>query len=121
MIFYAEKRKLSIEVQSGGTRPEGYVHPLAIQVMAEKKIDISKHISKGIQPSELVKFDYVISMGCSDKDVCPANFRGVNRDWGIADPFGQPIEFYRTVRDEIEAKVLGLLRELAQIACSTPS
>lgn len=77
---YARERKLALEVHSGGTRPEGYVHPLAIQAMAEKGIDISPHKSKGIQPAELAKFDYVISMGCSDKEVCPVNFHGVSRD-----------------------------------------
>jgi len=109
---YTRERKLALEVQSGGTRPEGYVHPLAIQAMAEKGIDISSHTSKGIQPEKLVKFDYVISMGCSDKEVCLVNFHGVSRDWKIADPFGHPIEFYREVRDEIEKKVLALLDEL---------
>ncbi len=112
---YAKLQKLNLEVHSGGTCPAGYVHPLAIQVMAEKGIDISKQASKGIQPAELMAFDYVISMGCSDKDVCPAHFRGVNRDWGITDPFGHPIEFYRTVRDEIEEKMLNSLEEFSQL------
>ena len=109
---HARERQLHIEVQSGGTRPEGYVHPLAIQAMAEKGIDISIHRSKGIEPEKLVKFDYVISMGCSDKEICPMNFHGVSRDWEIEDPFGHPIEFYRKARDEIEKKVLALLDEI---------
>ncbi len=112
---YARERKLSIEVQSAGTRPEGYVHPKAIQVMSEKGIDISGQQSKGIQPEKLREFDYVISMGCSDKEICPAHFRGVNRDWGIADPFGQSVEFYRKARDEIEQRVRALLEELSHV------
>ena len=33
-------------VQSAGSKPAGYVHPLAIKVMAEVGIDISGHRSK---------------------------------------------------------------------------
>jgi arsenate reductase len=112
---YAKIEKLLIEVQSGGTRPAGYVHPLATQVMAEQGVDISGHESKGIQPAELSKFDYVISMGCSDEDICPVNFSGVSRDWSIVDPFGHSIEFYRQVRDEIQKKVQLLAQELTKL------
>jgi arsenate reductase len=112
---YARERALNIDVQSAGTRPAGYVHSLAIQVMSEKGIDISRQESKGIQPERFREFDYIISMGCSDKEICPAHFRGVNRDWGIADPFGQSLEFYRKARDEIEQRVLTLLEELSHV------
>jgi len=33
----------SLNVQSAGSKPAGYVHPLAIQVMKEVGIDISAH------------------------------------------------------------------------------
>jgi hypothetical protein len=35
-----------IDVQSAGSRPAGYVHPNAIEVMKEIGIDISGHTSK---------------------------------------------------------------------------
>jgi arsenate reductase len=35
-----------LNVQSAGSKPAGYVHPLAIQVMKEIGIDISAHRSK---------------------------------------------------------------------------
>jgi arsenate reductase (thioredoxin) len=35
-----------LDVQSAGSKPAGYVHPLAIKVRAEIGIDISKHRSK---------------------------------------------------------------------------
>ncbi len=107
----ARERGLTIRAASAGTRPAGYVHPKAITVMAEKGIDISGHRSKGITPQELLDYDYVITMGCSDKNICPTTFRGDARDWGIEDPFDQPLEIYRRVRDEIEQKVLALLTE----------
>jgi len=49
----------SLNVQSAGSQPAGYVHPLAIQVMKEIGIDISTHRSKHMneflpQPVETV-------------------------------------------------------------------
>jgi arsenate reductase (thioredoxin) len=38
-----------LEVQSAGSKPAGYVHPLAIQVMKEIGIDISGHRSKHLR------------------------------------------------------------------------
>jgi len=110
---YAQKLNLNIEIASAGSQPAGYVHPDAIAVMREKGIDISHQRSKGITPQELLNYDYVITMGCSDESICPANFRGDSRDWGIPDPIGRPIEFYKEVRDEIEEKVLELLQEMS--------
>lgn len=110
--YYAKERGLNAKAESAGTQPAGYVHPDAIRVMREKGIDISHQHSKGITPEQLKDFDYVITMGCSAKNICPATFHGEARDWGIEDPIGQPLEVYRRVRDEIERKVLGLLKEI---------
>jgi len=49
----------TLNVQSAGSKPAGYVHPLAIQVMKEIGIDISDHRSKHLdeflkQPVETV-------------------------------------------------------------------
>lgn len=112
--YYAKKMGLNAEIRSGGTRPQGYIHPEAIKVMAEKGIDISKQQSKGINPQELIDFDVVIAMGCSDKEVCPVNFRGVSADWGIEDPFDQPIEAYRKTRDQIESKIKELFSTISK-------
>lgn len=104
---------VATRAESAGTAPKGHVDPGAVKVMAEKGIDISQHRSKGITPEQLLAYDYVITMGCSDKDVCPVTFRGDSRDWAIEDPAGQPLETYRRVRDEIEQKGVALLEELA--------
>lgn len=110
---YAQHMGLDLEIRSAGTRPAGYVHPDAIAVMREKGIDISGQYSKGFAPQELQDYDYVITMGCLEADVCPANYQGISEDWGIPDPIGRGLEFYRNVRDMIEERVLRLLREIA--------
>lgn len=110
---YAQQMGIDIEIRSAGTQPAGYVHADAIAVMREKGIDISKQHSKGFDPEELKNYDYVIAMGCLDSDICPAGFRGVSENWGIPDPIGRGLEFYRRVRDMIEEKVLRLLELIA--------
>jgi arsenate reductase len=109
---YAQQRGLDVEIHSAGTQPAGYVHSDAIAVMREKNIDIAGQSSKGFDPEALKDFDYVIAMGCLDYDLCPANFSGISEDWGIPDPIGRGLEFYRKVRDMIEERVLELLRNL---------
>ena len=110
--YYAKNKHLDVEITSGGTRPQGYVHPEAIQVMSEKEIDISGQVSKGIKPVELCNYDLIISMGCSPREVCPVNFSGISQAWQIEDPFDQPIDAYRKTRDQIESRVKELLSNL---------
>lgn len=97
------------EVYSAGSRPAGFVAPLAVEVMKEKGIDISGHYSKSVEELPLKKFDYVVTMGCGD--TCPFVPAKQRIDWQIADPIGSPIGFFRQVRDEIEAKIKALLAQ----------
>ena len=54
--------------------------------------------------------DMIITMGCGEE--CPF-IPGVEYiDWELPDPSGQPIEFVRTVRDDIEKKVKSLIANL---------
>lgn len=110
---HAQQMGLDIEIHSAGTQPAGYVHADAMTVMREKGIDISGQSSKGFDPEELKDYDYVIAMGCINSDLCPAGFRGVSENWGIPDPIGRGLEFYRRVRDMIDEKVLKLLELIA--------
>ena len=54
--------------------------------------------------------DYLITMGC--EETCPAVPRKRIIDWQIPDPKGNPIEFFRNVRELIEEKVRTLLEEI---------
>lgn len=62
------------EAHSAGTEPS-FVNPLAIVVMNELGIDISRHRSKGLDEFDGQNFDYVITL-CSQADAaCPFFFR----------------------------------------------
>jgi len=47
---------------SAGTKPSGYVHPMAIEAMAELGIDISKGKSKSVEKFKKKKFDLVVTV-----------------------------------------------------------
>jgi arsenate reductase len=65
--FYGER----YEAFSAGSKPT-HVHPLAIKVMAEVRIDISKHTSKSIEDFRNKDIDLVVTVcRSSAKEVCP--------------------------------------------------
>lgn len=99
----------AISVQSAGSRPSGIVNPMAVDVMKEKGIDISNQKSKGLDTLPRDNFDFVVTMGCGDE--CPTVSARKRIDWQIKDPKGASIEVFREVREEIEKKVLELLRK----------
>lgn len=58
------------EVFSAGTLST-FVNPMAIQVMAEDGIDISKHTSNRFDEYENTPFDFVITVCNHAKESCP--------------------------------------------------
>lgn len=100
-----------VEARSGGSRPLGHLLPEAVQVMHEIGIDISDHESLGFDEAWIRdEADLVVTMGCGD-DACPAFIGKRMIDWALPDPVGQDLAFFRAVRDEIEQRVRGLLRD----------
>jgi arsenate reductase len=101
---------------SAGTEPADSVNPLAVEVMAEKGIDISRQepTSVGDYLGRLaVRYLIIVCSGANEK--CPRIFPGMmNRlFWPFDDPAGQSIEEFRRVRDEIETQIKKWLAESA--------
>ena len=97
-----------IDVQSAGSRPAGYVHPKAIEMMREIGIDISGHTSKHMNEFLDRKVNTVITVCGNADQACPMFPGQVNRyHWGFDDPAlakGNEEEIYaefRRVRDQI--------------------
>jgi arsenate reductase (thioredoxin) len=74
------------EVRSAGTRPSR-LNPIAVQVMKEIGIDISKHRSKHADEFKNEQFDYVITVCDKAKESCPV-FPGEAKrlHWSFPDP-----------------------------------
>jgi arsenate reductase (thioredoxin) len=99
-----------VQVFSAGTAPADEVNPAVVEVMAELGIDVSQEVPKRLADETVETSDVVVTMGCGD--TCPY-FPGTRyEDWPLDDPAGQPPEFVRRVRDQIDARVQALLAEL---------
>jgi arsenate reductase (thioredoxin) len=97
-----------LNVVSAGSKPAGYVHPLAIQVMREIAIDISKHTSKHLSEFLTGKIETVITVCGNADQACPIFPGQVNRHhWPFDDPAHatgtdeEKLVVFRRVRDEI--------------------
>ena len=108
-----------VEVHSAGSKPAGYVHPKAIQVMKEIGLDVSGHRSKPLTEYLDRKVDTVITVCGNVDQACPIFPGQLNRHhWGFDDPAHatgteeQVLAEFRRVRDEIrrvfEAYAAGL-------------
>lgn len=98
-----------IDVQSAGSKPAGYVHPKAIEVMKEIGIDISSHHSKHMDEFLDKNVNTVITVCGNADQACPMFPGQVNRyHWGFEDPAhatGSEIEItneFRRIRDQIK-------------------
>lgn len=109
-----ERRGLGdrIEVVSGGTAPADRVHDVVVEAMAEVGVDLSDEVPRRVTDEELFETAYVVTMGCSAEDVCPVTWVGDDRDWDLEDPHGRSLDEVRALRDDIEARVDGLLDEV---------
>ena len=97
-----------LDVQSAGSKPAGYVHPLAIQVMKEIGIDISAHRSKSMNEFLDKSIETVITVCGNADQACPIFPGQVNRyHWGFFDPAKaegteeEKLHIFREVRDQM--------------------
>jgi arsenate reductase len=100
-------------VESAGSNPAGYVHPLGIKAMAEIGIDISGHHSKHLDEFLTDEVEAVITVCGNADQVCPVFPGQMNRHhWPFEDPAhatgseDEQMAVFRRVRDEI-ARVFG--------------
>ncbi len=100
-----------IEPYSAGLMAAG-VHPRAIAVMNEIRIDISKQKSKEIDEAYLRSMDVVITLCSNAEESCPWTPPEIKRlHWPIKDPVGtigtdeHIMDEFRRARDEIREKV----------------
>jgi arsenate reductase len=110
--FFSKYAPPGYRALSAGTKPAGKINQLAIQVMNEASIDISKQESKIVTDEMIRNSIRSVNMGCMDKSDCPLLFLNNPIDWSIEDPKDKPIEKVREIRDEIDRRVKELVENL---------
>jgi arsenate reductase len=107
------------EAHSAGSRPAGFVHPQAIEALAEVGIDISGQRSKALDEFRGQRFELVVTVCENAARDCPV-FPDAGRvlHWPLTDPAaadGQQgrLAFLR-VRDELRARTAAWLADPQQ-------
>ena len=106
------------EAVSAGSKPSGYVHPLAITAMGSIGVDISTARSKHVDEYGDKPFDLVVTVCDNAKESCPLF---PNAQQTLHWPFEDPADFagsdeerqagFARVRDEISARIARYLIE----------
>ena len=100
-----------VEAVSAGSRPAGWVHPLAIRVMNDLGVDIRDATSKGTNQFVNEQFDFVVTVCDSAAQDCPI-WPGAKRieHWPIEDPSYGGYEEFVATRDDLARRIDALLR-----------
>ena len=99
-------KEMGFDAQSAGTHPGEEIAVNAVNVIKELGIEIDNQFPKSIDMIDTKGYDKIISMGCGVE--CPN--LPISSDWGLDDPAGHDISFYRNTRDKIQS----LLEKLSQ-------
>ncbi len=100
----------AVEVRSAGSAPAGSLNPTVVAAMLEEGVDLGAESPKILTTDAVLASDVVITMGCGD--TCPIYPGKRYEDWAVPDPAGQDLEAVRPIRDEVRARVIGLLASL---------
>jgi arsenate reductase (thioredoxin) len=99
-----------VEVRSAGSSPGTEIHPEVRAVMDEIGIDLSQESPKALSREAVEEADVVVTMGCGD--ACPVYPGKRYLDWDLPDPAGRSLDEVRNIREDIEGRVDGLVKEL---------
>jgi arsenate reductase (thioredoxin) len=97
-----------LDARSAGVSPSP-LNPLAVRVMGEAGIDISKQRSKHLDELEGERFDIVVTLCTEDETTCPFFPAQEHMHHGFADPSRvsgteeQQLQAVRAIRDDIRA------------------
>ena len=112
--FYA---KGQCAIFSAGTHPTA-IHPLAIQVMEERAINLHEQISTHIDEIPMAEIDTVITLCDSAAQSCPTLPGKSTIDWSLPDPAlltgceDERLRGFRAIREEIDQRVRELMEQL---------
>jgi arsenate reductase len=108
-----------IDPVSAGSRPAGFVHPLAIHVIEELGFGMAAAHSKGAQEFHDARFDLVVTVCASAAADCPS-WPGARHlvHWAIEDPSfikggdQARLDAFRATRDELRQRIDSLMEAL---------
>ncbi len=108
-----------IEPSSAGLVPFGKIPDTTLAVLGERGISAGGQSSKPLRAEDMSAADIVVNMtGRSGAAIFTEPLAQIE-DWDVGDPYGFNLAVYRSIRDQIEARVENLARRLREKAEST--
>lgn len=111
---HAAQGGVPVDIHSAGTHPGAAINHLAAEVIAEVGADMSSETPKAIDPALLARVDRIVVLG-EEATIDPVeHMPGTLDTWLPDEPSHRGIdgiERMRLVRDDIDARVRGLLTE----------
>ncbi len=105
------------QARSAGTRPAGFVHPLAVAALAEIGI-AHQGRSKSVDEFRQTQFDQVVTVCDSAAEECPVWLgQGARLHFDFPDPAratgseADVMEAFRRVRDDIRRQIVPALKD----------
>lgn len=100
----------SVEVRSAGSLPASEIHPLVLEILSERGVNISDAFPKPLTDDVVRASDYVITMGCGD--VCPIYPGKHYLDWELADPSDEGKDKIQEIIEEIDGRIRELWKSI---------
>jgi arsenate reductase len=100
----------AVTVASAGSEPANALNPTVVAAMAERGIELAGIAPRLLTTETLERAGMVVTMGCGD--ACPVVPGRRHEDWSVDDPQGKSLAEVRLIRDDIQARVWALVREL---------
>jgi len=97
------------QARSAGSAPGPAAHPQVVEALREVGLDASDHVPRALDDEATAWADVVVAT-CDD--ACPVVPGKRYVGWDLPDPKDRPLAEVRTIRDDIEARVAELAREL---------
>ncbi|MFQ5838446.1 MAG: low molecular weight phosphatase family protein [Thermoplasmata archaeon] len=99
-------------IKSGGLKPAKALSAMAVELMAERGIDISRQEPKEVDVAFARRADRIVVMGCDPEEACPAEVLDRVENWSLPNPRGMEYDAAREVRDGVERRVRELVESL---------
>jgi protein-tyrosine-phosphatase len=97
---------------SAGLVPDEKIHPWTVEVMREIGIDVSRQEPKLLTTKILEKADKIVVVDSDAYKGIPRKYSSKVETWEIDKLMGKPIEKIKEIRDEIEKRIIQLIKEL---------
>jgi len=108
-----------IEAASAGIVPLGVIQPSTLQVLRERGVPCETQSSKG--PDEIHRFQPDLIVNLSGYPGLSTFGHYEVEDWRVEDPYGDDLETYRRICDDIAARVADLAVRLRAHSSRSPA